>query len=142
MNNLILAEQLIKQAEELLKEAVPLEEQLLTVPEFQGTGTVYLIHFAEPLAHANHYIGWTDSICNRLIHHLEGSGARLMQVIKEKGIGWTLARVWEDASRNFERKLKNMKSADTYCPICNGSLELGLIDKAQDVMINCGVSLK
>lgn len=80
-------------------------------------GTVYLIHFDQKLAHAQHYVGFTTNLEQRLKHHRNGSGARLMEVIKNLGIPWQLARTW-NAPKSFERQLKNRKCSGRYCPIC------------------------
>ncbi|MDQ6804402.1 MAG: endonuclease [Actinomycetota bacterium] len=68
-------------------------------------GVMYLVHFSEPYRHARHYTGWT------------GRGARLLQVIAQAGIGWTLARTWE-GPRQRERQLKRQGGASRRCPIC------------------------
>ena len=81
-------------------------------------GTVYLIHFERRYRHAGHYIGWARDLNGRLWHHRHGTGARLMQVLKEAGIGWEVVRTWEDEPRSFERKLKNRHDAPRLCPIC------------------------
>jgi hypothetical protein len=83
-----------------------------------GEPTVYLIHFDVPYAHARHYTGWTASdLQGRLAEHAAGRGARLMAVITQAGIGWTLARTWE-GSRARERQLKRQGGASRRCPIC------------------------
>jgi len=93
--------------------------------------TVYLLHLNQPLSRgtarngkplqAGHYIGWTDDLVGRILEHLEGKGARFTQVCVERGIKWSLARIWDgdQADRKFERRLKNRKAAPTLCPICN-----------------------
>jgi len=78
---------------------------------------VYLIHFDRPLSHAKHYLGFTEDITSRLEAHAAGQGARLMQVLKERGITWRLARTW-DGDRRLERQLKNRKESPRLCPIC------------------------
>ena len=60
-------------------------------------GVVYLVHFSEPYRHARHYTGWTVDLDARLAEHKAGRGARLLQVIAQAGIGWTLARTWGQA---------------------------------------------
>ena len=81
-------------------------------------GTVYLIHFARPYKHAQHYIGFAENLERRLWHHRQGTGARLLQVVREEGIDWELARTW-DGDRSLERRLKNGKNAGKWlCPIC------------------------
>jgi hypothetical protein len=83
-------------------------------------GTVYLLHLDTPFGHAKHYTGWAASLASRLAHHAAGTGARLMQVVAQAGIGFSLARTWQEVDRNFERKLKNRGGASRHCPICKG----------------------
>lgn len=80
-------------------------------------GIVYLIHFNEPLAHAQHYMGWTTNLKARLAAHAKGNGARLMEVISQKGITWRLARTWR-GGRDLERRLKAQHHGPRLCPIC------------------------
>lgn len=56
----------------------------------------------------------------RIYAHLHGQGARLTEVAHERGIGFTVVRVWEDATRGDERKIKNRKNAPELCPLCRG----------------------
>lgn len=53
---------------------------------------VYLLHFNQPYQHAKHYLGSADDVERRLAEHAKGQGARLMEVITQAGIGFTLAR--------------------------------------------------
>ena len=86
---------------------------------------VYLIHFDRPLAHANHYIGYTSlKLKDRLDRHRKGAGARLLRALKIVGIGWSVARKWNDGNQEFERLLKNRKHADRICPKCQPSKKL------------------
>jgi predicted GIY-YIG superfamily endonuclease len=79
-------------------------------------GTVYLLHFDRPFGHARHYIGWTRRLEKRLEHHRRGTGARLLALVREAGIGWTLARTWE-GDRALEKRL-SATSGVPRCPIC------------------------
>lgn len=81
-------------------------------------GTIYLIHFDRPYRHAKHYLGWASNLEARLEHHRNGTGARLMQVLRQEGIGWHVARVWENADRNRERQIKNQGGLSRRCPDC------------------------
>ncbi len=83
-----------------------------------SAGTVYLIHLATPMAHAKHYIGYAQDVLARLAEHRAGTGARLLAVAGQRGIGFELVRMWP-GDRTFERKMKNRKNAPRYCPICN-----------------------
>ncbi len=81
--------------------------------------------FSKPERHAKHYTGFTTDLQARLAQHAAGTGARLMEVITEAGIGWTLARTWE-GTRALERKKKRQGGASRYCPICRAQLSLPL----------------
>ena len=86
---------------------------------------IYLLHFETPYRHARHYTGWTaGDLDARLKQHERGTGARLMAVIAEAGIGWTLARTWE-GSRTRERQLKRQGGASRRCPICRAQRNAG-----------------
>jgi predicted GIY-YIG superfamily endonuclease len=80
-------------------------------------GTVYLIHFDQPLHHARHYLGYTDNLDERIARHKRGEGARLLQVLLARGIEWEVVRTWE-GDRDLERKLKRRKHSDRLCPVC------------------------
>jgi hypothetical protein len=82
-------------------------------------GQIYLLHFDKPLKHARHYLGFAEeSVAQRVSKHRKGQGARLTQVVAEAGIDMQLSRIWPDADRNFERRLKNGKNVPKLCPIC------------------------
>jgi predicted GIY-YIG superfamily endonuclease len=85
---------------------------------------VYLLHFNTPYKHAAHYLGYASNLSKRVLKHATKPDARLMQVIKENNIGFVVARVWPDADRNEERRLKNTGSSKRFCPICNEWHEL------------------
>lgn len=79
---------------------------------------VYLIHFHSKLHHAQHYLGWTNDLEQRIEKHQCGEGARLMAVIGKAGIRWEVSRVWPEGDRDLERRLKRWHKARTLCPIC------------------------
>lgn len=85
----------------------------------RSEGTIYLLHFSQPYAHAKHYIGYASPghLDSRLEEHRRGTGARLMQVIREAGIDFTVARTWE-GGRTRERQLKRQGGASRCCPLC------------------------
>ena len=80
-------------------------------------GVIYLLHFARPYQHAAHYTGWASDLEQRLAEHTAGRGARLLAVISDAGITWTLARTWE-GTRSDERALKRQGGASRRCPLC------------------------
>ncbi len=84
--------------------------------------TVYLLCFDRPLAHARHYLGFTESDdpTARIEHHRKGTGAKLCAAASERGIELRLVRVWVGATRKEERRIKDQHQAARYCPICSG----------------------
>jgi hypothetical protein len=87
-------------------------------------GVVYLVHFTEPYRHARHYTGWTADLDSRLIEHQAGRGARLLQVITQAGIEWTLARTWQGTrARNVSSSVRG--GASRRCPMCRAERERG-----------------
>jgi predicted GIY-YIG superfamily endonuclease len=85
--------------------------------------SVYLLHSSKPLAHAQHYCGYTPrTVAKRLHLHETGRGSRLCKAYVELGATLTLARVWRfptpAEARAYERKLKDGHNLPQYCPIC------------------------
>lgn len=83
------------------------------------TKIVYLLHFNRPYKHAKHYLGSTRNLDQRISEHLNGHGARLLEVLVLNNISFQLVRTWK-GDKKLERKLKNMKCSPKLCPICNG----------------------
>lgn len=83
---------------------------------------VYLIHFETPIAHARHYLGSAAVMNRRLKKHQRGGGARLMEIVRERGIPWVVARLWYArdlrSARVIERKLKRQHGSTRLCPLC------------------------
>lgn len=90
--------------------------------------TVYLLHFERPISPdhtCQHYIGYANNLEARIAHHRKGtSKARLLEVAKERGISFVVARTWE-GGKELERELKNRKKAGELCPICRGEVAYG-----------------
>ena len=83
---------------------------------------VYLIHFNQPLHHARHYIGKARLLKERIKRHKSGNGARILQVCNERGIEYNVVRIWDEKTEVaavLERRLKKMKHAREFCPVCN-----------------------
>jgi hypothetical protein len=89
-------------------------------------GVIYTLHFSKPVGtdqhYAQHYTGFTSDLHARLAAHAAGKGARLIEVLKERGIGWELADV-HPGNRDMERLLKQ-HSATRRCPICTPDRKL------------------
>ena len=89
-------------------------------------GYIYLYHFDERYpngARPGHYMGFARDVELRELRHLAGRGARLMQVVAEAGIGWTLVKVWV-GDRYLERRLKRAGHYDRHCVICKHEKEV------------------
>lgn len=89
-------------------------------------GDVYLLHLDPGVprgggVNSRHYIGWTLNVDQRLNEHTRGTGSPLVKAAVDTGSTVTLARTWPGVDRNFERQLKNRKTAPRLCPICVGA---------------------
>jgi len=84
-------------------------------------GCVYLIHFDQPYKHAKHYLGYVngkkENVEKRLDQHKNGTGARLMEVVVNAGITFSVSRIFENVDRSFERRLKQ-RGKGRICPAC------------------------
>lgn len=79
---------------------------------------VYLLHFSRPLSnHAQHYLGTTQSLPQRLADHASGNGSKLMAAVVQAGIEFEVVRLWR-GGRDLERKLKSHAHLDRLCPHC------------------------
>jgi hypothetical protein len=43
-----------------------------------------------------------------------------MRAVTRAGIGWRVVRVWWDAGRTDERRIKRRKNTARLCPVCRG----------------------
>jgi hypothetical protein len=86
---------------------------------------IYLLHFDRPYRHAKHYLGYArdeSAMHRRIDSHYnatagDGQNHRLLVVLREAGISFTLARVWPDGTRMQERS-KKKAGKSRICPIC------------------------
>lgn len=75
-------------------------------------GVIYMLHFHQPYRHARHYVGRTEDLFDRLDRHATGHGARLVAVIWEAGIGFTVIRICEGTRRtNVPARTRAARSA-------------------------------
>lgn len=92
-------------------------------------GYVYLAHFSTNFAHARHYLGFATDLAGRIAQHRAGTGARLMEVVRQAGIGWKVVRVWP-GDRGLERRLKRRKNTPRrLCPVCRGEVTYEAVDE-------------
>lgn len=83
---------------------------------------IYLLHFDRPISDSHttqHYLGYSEEWENRVNQHRDGDGSRLCQVARNRGINFTVARLWI-GDRDLERQLKKRKNSKRLCPICTG----------------------
>ena len=82
-------------------------------------GVVYLLHFSAPLHHARHYLGFTESLPDRVAAHRGGRGGRLPAAVIAAGLTFEVARQWTGVTRAFERRAHRLKHGPALCPICS-----------------------
>ena len=87
-------------------------------------GTVYLIHLNTKLGNpdnvrgqAQHYIGYTTNLEQRIETHKSGDGAAMLRAANDQGIEYQVVRTWK-GDQELERKLKGQKNAPRLCPVC------------------------
>lgn len=84
---------------------------------------IYILHFIEPLHHAQHYSGSTVDLERRLRQHANGAGSRLTQFLWEEQLEWILGGLYQvndpERLRECEKLLKSRHSGPKYCRICN-----------------------
>jgi predicted GIY-YIG superfamily endonuclease len=98
-------------------------------------GWVYTLHFDQPIGdtsnrygYAQHYTGWAVDLDARLATHTAGNGARLLEVVSARGIGWKIASL-ERGTRDRERQLK-ARGAARRCPICRAERRRRQLEEA------------
>jgi hypothetical protein len=86
--------------------------------------TVYLVHLDQrlgsdhPQGGAQHYLGQTINLDQRLECHRAGLGARILAAAVERGISFDVVRTWP-GGRAEERQLKRQHNAPKLCPRCS-----------------------
>lgn len=101
--------------------------------------SVYILHVEPRLAHAGHYVGWTEerTVTHRVNQHLSAGSKASPLIIAAlmAGRAVTLARAWEgdQFDRAFERRLKNLggKARTQRCPLCAKRVKLAKRAKAK-----------
>lgn len=83
---------------------------------------LYVLHLDKKLSHTQHYCGSTKNLQQRLLAHALGRGARYTEVLKEQGIDWKLAGLYQcnhAVMRRLERVLKDTARIYRFCEICS-----------------------
>lgn len=86
----------------------------------ETSGWAYLLHYHEPMAHAQHYLGWTNDLTARMLSHVCGNRSSCVLTFEfaQRGIRFTLVRTWAGPLA-VEKKLKALKNSRNLCPLCN-----------------------
>lgn len=82
---------------------------------------LYILHLDSKLAHTQHYCGSTKNLKQRLTAHALGRAARYTEVVKERGIDWTLGGLFQcnhAVMRRLERVLKDNHRIARFCEKC------------------------
>jgi hypothetical protein len=85
----------------------------------------YLVHLDQalgsthPRGGAQHYVGTTVNLDQRLETHRAGKGARMLAAAVERGISFDVVRTW-DGGRETEKRIKRLRNAPRLCPACSG----------------------
>jgi hypothetical protein len=91
-----------------------------TGPPPGSAPVAYLICFDRPYRHVRHYAGHAPKgLRARLAQHRAGTGAVLLAVLNEAGIGWHVACWWPDPDGGIERRLKDGQNLPRVCPECS-----------------------
>ncbi len=83
-------------------------------------GSVYLVHFARPHHGAQHYMGFSTNVPERVKAHRAGQGAPLLAAVTRRGIPWRVVRIWRGKDGFFEQRLKRSFALRDLCPACSG----------------------
>lgn len=87
-------------------------------------GIIYLLHYKEKLSgHAQHYVGWTNDLENRILQHKQGieKKCKLTYEFAKAKIPFKISKLWY-GTRNDERKIKNQRNHPRHCSCCRGTL--------------------
>lgn len=100
-------------------------------------GTVFLLHFEGPVnpdRPARHYLEYTARrVSDRLADHHRaavtgnlGKSVPIVFAAMSRGVFFEVARVWPNATKSDERRLRDLRNNPRLCPICNPALGLAL----------------
>lgn len=92
--------------------------------------TVYLLHFEEPVAGKQHYLGACKdgNLPRRIRRHQTGHGAGLTRRAGDAGIGFYVANVWHDRGWQDERDMKKAGKLSAKCFICLAPFDPPFVD--------------
>jgi predicted GIY-YIG superfamily endonuclease len=79
-------------------------------------GTVYLLHFDQPIGTASHYLGWAKDLEARVALHRAGKGGRATKALARRGGAFELALTWP-GGLSLEAQLRR-RGPKRLCPLC------------------------
>lgn len=79
---------------------------------------VYILHFNQEYKGCRHYIGYCKNLDDRVKEHRNGKGSPLVKAVINAGIDFSAHVVDQTGTRIAERKLKNQKHSNRFCPVC------------------------
>lgn len=82
-------------------------------------GTVYLVHFSRAFKGAQHYLGFTTNLSQRMREHRAGKGNGLIAAAIRAGASVRVVRKWGGVDGFFETLLKGGHDNRALCPVCN-----------------------
>lgn len=86
---------------------------------------LYVIHFDHKRHHAQHYMGASNNLFQRLKDHATGRAAKLTKALWEDSEEWELAAIYKPKPTvttpifDLETKAKRAHATITFCPLCN-----------------------
>jgi predicted GIY-YIG superfamily endonuclease len=79
---------------------------------------VYLLHLDRQWCGGNHYVGYAQDLARRVRKHWAGDGADYTRFGVRRGIAIHLVRVWPNAGKDVELRIKREGGGIAYCPWC------------------------
>lgn len=84
------------------------------------TGTVYLVHLRRRVNGAQHYMGFSTDVAERIKVHRSGHGSPLLGLAARRGVSFRVVRHWRRKNGKFEKELKRRYALRDLCPTCSG----------------------
>ena len=87
---------------------------------------VYLLHDAAKASKQIHYVGSTTSAQweRRMADHRAGNGGATTRRLVSQGADLRCVRIWNDVTRDDERRIKRNGHLSKACPACRGELPM------------------
>lgn len=104
-------------------------------------GAVYLLCLSGTLGgdrhRAEHYLGWSNDLDNRVREHRNGRGSKFTQAACQRGFTLRVAEVWT-GTRYLEKSLKQSRNLNRFCPICQSKKDVTNLGHLPDRVLYLG----